>query len=65
MDAPLSGKYLDKLKAHVKTVISEQDMDSLTLRKVRDILAEKYQVDIEKYKSKIREFVDDEVAAAQ
>jgi len=66
MDAPLVAKvdpYLEKLKAHVKSVISVQDMDSLTLRKVRDMLADKYKVDIEKYKSNIREFVDELVSA--
>ena len=37
MDEPLFKKedpYLDTLKGHVKSVISEQDYDSLTLRKV-------------------------------
>jgi len=56
--------FLPKLKDHVKSVIAEQDMDSLTLRKVREILAEKYKVDIEKYRFNIREFVDELVQAA-
>ena len=37
MDVPLFKKedtFLPKLKDHVKSVIAEQDMDSLTLRKV-------------------------------
>lgn len=68
MDAPLVMKvdpYLEKLKGHVKQVISEQNMDLLTLRKVRDILKEKYEVDIEKYKANIREYVDEIVSASQ
>ena len=38
MDAPLVTKvdpFLEKLKTHVQDVIKEQDMDLLTLRKVR------------------------------
>ena len=38
-------------------------MDSLTLRMVREMLAEKFQVDIEKYKANIREYVDEIVSA--
>jgi len=42
MDAPLVTKvdpFLEKLKAHVEDVIKEQDMDLLTLRKVRLVSA--------------------------
>ena len=60
---PKVDPFLEKLKGHVKTVIGEQDMDSLTLRMVREMLAEKFQVDIEKYKANIREYVDEIVSA--
>ena len=42
MDAPLVTKvdpFLEKLKTHVQDVIKEQDMDLLTLRKVRLVSA--------------------------
>jgi hypothetical protein len=45
MDVPLFKKedtFLPKLKDHVKSVIAEQDMDSLTLRKVCARVGDRY-----------------------